>query len=280
MDVRTIFDFNREPVEVLHEILLKRGFLVELRDGQLRLSDNAMLLPVKRGNRHYHGPVESDAEFLAPLLEKRFMARMDSDYVIHCLVTDYARAAEFLFRFKQTGGEAGYEHRIESWRYFSREHAFKVPVAVLEPFVALLVKGFSAAGVMTYSCCDGHGIYPAHVAFVEGYNLVWAETVIDVVHKNLHHGLFTEIKKDTLFMDAFSPVRNMHEPAVSGIPDSFYKGMLNAGAFIYRNRFILRDIKRELVETADIGQRNDSEQFREHIARGKAKGIFSREWII
>ena len=280
MDVRTIFDFNREPVKVLHEILLKRGFLVELCDGGLRLSDNAMLLPVKRGNRHYHGPVESDVEYLARMLERNGTGSMDSSLVIHCNRTDYARAAEILFRFKQTGGETGYEHRIESWRYFSREHAFKVPVAVLEPFVALLVKGFSAAGVMTYSCCDGHGIYPAHVAFVEGYNLVWAETVIDIVHKNVGHGMFTELKGDMLLMDAFSPVRNMREPAVSGIPDSFYRGMLEAGAFIYRNRLIFRDIKREFVETADMGQKNDPDEFREHVARCTAKGILSREWIV
>lgn len=67
------------------------------------------------------------------------------------------------------------------------EHLPKIRVYDLEPFIARLVKSISAAGISSWSSCEGHWGKPAYINFDRKYHRMWFETILNrFVRKKLH----------------------------------------------------------------------------------------------
>lgn len=163
----------------LSSLLLDRGFLVTTFEQKVWLSDNACL----PGQHSYYRNSPSDLAFLNQALILIGLEGLQRNQLV---VKDQPLAdwqVEKLFTLHQLiQGESGGNLRDERPRYFRQYlHGQKVPLVLLEPHVALLAKGLSAAGCTTYSACEGHleGRKPLHVSLYGEGHTAWAHQLLE-----------------------------------------------------------------------------------------------------
>lgn len=122
--------------EYAAEILKARGFLLE--DTGLVLSDNSD---------------RDDASYLNKLLTADNLGKVEGDKIF----INPSANVEKIFYSKLIGGCESCPPIGRTWKRFLHESFDpKVPVFLLEPFVARYVKAISACGVETYGSCDGN----------------------------------------------------------------------------------------------------------------------------
>lgn len=144
--------------EYAAEILKARGFLLE--DNALILSDNSH---------------RDDAAYLNKLLTEENIGKVEGNKII---IFPNGNVEKIFYKDNRIGGEAG--SNGETWKKFLHNSlAPKVPVGILEPFVARYVKAISACGVTTWLSCDGNHI-GKHKILIEcegAPNIIWHEII-------------------------------------------------------------------------------------------------------
>lgn len=122
----------------LIKILEARGFLLEHQDETISVSDNSCLKA--RGDLNDH-------DFLDQLLRQAGIGQVNNRIMtIHGECSTEALAELFL----QHSGCEGFGYSFKDWANFQRrQHGQKIPLCLLDPFVARLVKAISAIGINT-----------------------------------------------------------------------------------------------------------------------------------
>ncbi|MCX8123636.1 MAG: hypothetical protein N3F66_05665 [Spirochaetes bacterium] len=142
--------------------------------------------------------------------------------------------------------ESGYPIYISRWFRFKKyERSFKIPVATLEPFIALLVKSFSSIGISTYSSCNGFSdtgfnIDAIHIAFIGPYSSLWAKNLFTHFVEAI-----IPLKIISYKFDYFSVSINVKN--TSSIEDIFIEIHRTALA-IYNNRIQFIALKKDFCE--------------------------------
>lgn len=206
------------------EILKARGFFIEKNKYGYYLSDNSYLKEDDHSN---------DSIFLNSIL---------ISYNIGCLCDSYIKFSKPI-NVKSLCTLFSEINRIPreecftkySWNMFTNyEHGRKIPVKLLDPFVARYIKSISACGVDTVTSCDGNN-HNDNILLV-GPNSPWGTEW----HKLINH---------YFLLDKFQlPWRDKTCTTIllTNKFETYY--LLNkASEFLYDNRFIIRKLKRIAV---------------------------------
>ena len=207
-------------------ILEARGFLLTKRDGKLYLSDNAD---------------KDDITFLSEGFEKYALGTViptnKGNELAEILVSDSAKVEDAVSFFNEKNFISfPIIESHQSWGMLVN-HPFgkKVPLRILEPFVARYVKAVSACGVTTSLSCDGNSQGQNCIKIRAEYPFnIWHEMLCDcfIPHK---YG----IKFDDEGRWYFS-----HKTKYS-----HYLKLNQAAEFLYRNRMRIREIKSKACST-------------------------------
>lgn len=124
-------------------------------------------------------------------------------------------------------------------------HSPKIPLALLDPHIAMLVKGLSAVGCYSYCSCQGYaghehqwGRQPLRIDFIDQINSDWARNLL---HTALASGLALPdlmIRGELLIETDSSlenPERNMQQ---------LWQQATRFGRYLYDNRLALREERR------------------------------------
>lgn len=229
----------------LSAALLARGFLVELVDDDIYLTDNAYL-PRSKYSSSWRFP--DDEDFLTATLH-----RLDLGTLIR--TGDSARPFRLsqpeqtlndqkltsLFTYQHVSSGVLYPYGADDSDVFrARVHGPKMPTASLDSHVALLVKALSAVGCFTHSSCDGHPNKvigsPLRVSLAGEISTEWARYLINqAIGAGVH-------LPDLLVAE--------HEDYSGTITTEQYvaakrlvctrRQAIELGWFLYNNRFLLR----------------------------------------
>ncbi len=112
----------------------------------------------------------------------------------------------------------------------------KVRVYDLEPFIARLAKAISSIGISTWSSCEGHWCKPAYIIFDRKYHRVWFQTILNkFIKKKLN------LVCDWRWQENRCTISNPGEDQLER-----YLELQDVARLIYDNRFILRNMKKQL----------------------------------
>lgn len=186
---QSIIPTNGNFIEDLRKILLYRGFLVEESEGELYLTDNAMLYPDK------HWECISDSEFLSRTLKEHGLGQLEklSSFYKHNRFKIHLNSISRIPDSFQSSLFDDYPIRKETmwFHYQELEKNFgpnsktrKCPLYILEPKIAFAVKAFSAAGCQTRMSCEGHGEFGgAYVDFIGAKSTNHARFIINTLEE-------------------------------------------------------------------------------------------------
>ena len=195
--------------------------LLELRGFLLYKTNNGYFLS---NNSH-----EKDIFYLEEILKKYNIGTVENDMIVINNAINYKGLEEEFSENKKIDGVS--VHMNYGWDYFRhRYHGYKVPVKILEPFIARYVKAASACGVIMTGCCDGNhlGRKEAFLQITVKGSAAWNTKIIDIAN-NLC-GTKLEINKKGGF-----PLKNNKYEV--------YYEMYKVANFLYENRVSFRIIK-------------------------------------
>ncbi len=112
----------------------------------------------------------------------------------------------------------------------------KVRVYDLEPFIARLAKAISSIGISTWSSCEGHWGKPAYIIFDRKYHRVWFQTILNKFIKEK-----LNLVCEWQWMENRCTISSPNED-----PLEIYLELQDVARLIYDNRFILRNMKKQL----------------------------------
>lgn len=247
MNYRLLVDMSqqRERIEILHDVLLHRGFLVEYdEEGRLCLSDNCAM-----GNGRcpflWDDKWISDIKYLNKLLQKTGLGSVGKSRIIHyngAAITDRVLSAFFAYnRIPRIVYFQSADRNPEL--FFGCEdgnlRAKKIQLVMLEPYVGLLVKAYSAIGARSVTSCDGHGSYNVSVGFISFPNTCWAFANTEIALKALNIDRIWSIDGD------YVESRAIHSFS------TFYRDVIRVARFIYENRLKILEAKAMVLKEAD-----------------------------
>lgn len=205
-------------IEVTIELLKKRGFLIDERDGEFILSDNSH---------------QDDIKYLHSILNTNDIGYVDDFGIIN--IFDGYKADIRKILFSKQNGKIGIEsnNRIHPWNIMhSHKCADKLPTRILEPHIARYIKALSACGIYTGGCCDGNH---------QNRNIMYIE--FDGPGYGLLHSKIWEIQLDKLF--AVNWNNNYTKVSLIENRKEQYMEINRAAEYIYENREIYRKVRRE-----------------------------------
>lgn len=220
--------------EKLFAILTARGFLLENINEGIYISDNSHI---------------DDANYLDQWVRGKDLGRIKNNRLEFRGPVDIDDFID-MFGSQRRGGEALNRAYWSSWNYFrSRRHGFKVPVNYLEPGIAYLVKAVSAAGMLTYTACDGHLDKYASIGFCGQFNSDFFRLILhDYVNQQLNLSCKWEI------------INSNHVLRINAVHNDYlflYREIFEVADLIYQNRIELRQLKQRIInqieENADKG---------------------------
>ncbi|MBP7344694.1 MAG: hypothetical protein KA982_08215 [Clostridia bacterium] len=157
MNYSTLFDLSKEPLILLKEVLLKRGFLVELvtynEQIHLILSDNSYIINSPINDKQEKRNVITDAEYLIKLcksinlcidlrniqyMEILWNGIIDSEFINNLF-------ASFIVQ-----REMQMPYHNKTSHFVNHIRGKKIPLSQLEPGIALLIKALSSIGIDTW----------------------------------------------------------------------------------------------------------------------------------
>lgn len=285
LDYPRLFNMRKNKTEIMHDVLLSRGFLVEINeDGNLRLSSEAMLRkpgvfqnqfkednPVAKKRRSYKQEdkhlvkYKSDAKYLKELLKKSGLGEYNSRSRIIQLKSDNSpteKQLSVILNLDNINWNVEPNFGTENpENFFSANqnliNGFKIPVFVLEPFIGLLVKAYSAIGVRTYSSCNGNGNQDATLSFSSYPNAIWADLVT-------RKAIMKTQAKCKWEIDAEG-----HLVISSDNYDAaYYNEIIEVARYILDNRNSLKKLRIEVTRMADQHKLHDRHYVRSVLEKG------------
>ena len=203
----------------IKDYLIRRGFLLEVTDEGISLSDNAE---------------KSDNAFLDKLLREYHIGYLDPKGVI---ILEHPNNIDTLSRMfdpieRGTIG-VGSCNQNRSWYAVSkRNYAAKIPVLWLEPNIALYIKALSACGIYTGGCCDGN--HP-------GVNRLYIE-FDGPIYQQFHKCIWT-ILINAIYDISWN--ENYNAIDLSKDRQKQYDLLYEAGKYIYEHRIQIQNIRKD-----------------------------------
>ena len=242
MNYSTLFDLSKEPLILLKEVLLKRGFLVEFVDYNeqihLILSDNSYVLnnPIDKQEKRN---VITDAEYLIKLCKSINLCIDLRNIQYMEILWNGIIDSEFinnLFASFVVQREMQMPYHNKTSHFINHVRGKKIPLCQLEPGIALLVKALSSIGIDTWSSCDGHGDKNASVCFTGELYSMWCEFVIADVSTN------AACRNKWIFGSNILQIETGYE----SYPVEYYYEIFNVADCIYENRNKYLQLKIEI----------------------------------
>lgn len=204
-------------------VLEARGFLLEQRDGKIFLSDNSYLKVA--------GDL-ADNDFLDQLLRQTGIGQVNERIIT---ISGECSTEALVDLFLKHDGCEGFGYSFDDWANFqSRQHGQKIPLYLLDPFVARLVKAISSIGIYTHYSCDGHGENKIQLGLSSKYYRAWFEIVMRALWGNdaspTCHWKFVEER----LLEISNPVNDVL---------SLYEEIQRVAQHLYNNRIALRRSK-------------------------------------
>lgn len=225
--IENFFDAIKEKCssdeEYSAEILKARGFLLE--DG-LILSDNSH---------------KNDGVYLNKLLTEENIGKVQNNRIF---IFPNGNVEKIFYKDNRIVGEAFfYTH---DWRRFiHHDYAKKIPVRLLEPFIARYIKAISACGVQTWCSCDGNHLtsneFQKILIDFEGYPYeIWHKIICErLLLRNFHLDWDKNYSKIKFRGDDKWKI---------------YLELNRAAEFLYNNRIKIRKIRREVSDEIKFGR--------------------------
>ncbi len=200
------------------ELLSRRGFLIEQKNGIYYLSDNSD---------------PRDVGYLNYLLHNNDLGYVNKSIIFTAGDKEVSTALSSMF-LPVKSGTVGVGSCVQSmsWSYHvaKRRHAYKVPVKWLEANIAAYIKALSACGIFTGGCCDGN--HP-------GCNLLYIE-FCGPVYRELHK-IMWEYHLNSLFSLNWNTKYDSIE--LNDNRQSQYDELFKAAQYIYNHRWDFIDIR-------------------------------------
>ena len=228
--------FSKE--EYAAELLKARGFLLE--DNELALSDNSFFAK-NRWTREIIDSPMNDANYLNELLKDQNVGEVQGNKII---IFPNANVEKIFYSSIQWGSESFLPYG--GVNFFRYEHAPKVPVGLLEKFIARYVKAISACGVQTHGSCDGnHHRPPGRGIFIEistGMGKLWHKILCErLLYKRFN---FRWLEHCKIRINRINKWKT-------------YVELNRAAEFLYKHRIEIRQIKCKVCEEIQSGLRKD-----------------------
>lgn len=239
IDFYEFFDFNKSIKELAFDVLLSRGFLVELIDDDIWLTDDA-LWHDEFDNMMFHG--RSDYGFLESLLTKsNKIMQINNEFKslinINELNLDMIKS---IYNSKIVHNSDSGHYVLKDWEHFTDGHksvglqGIKVPVESLEPFVALFVKACGLSGIKTIISCQGHHErFESHIQFIDTYS----ESLVKIVLE-LYKSKF-ELNLDWHFDNKKLDIKNIKNIDLT----NYYSEIINVAKYILLNKDLILNVK-------------------------------------
>ena len=234
------------------ELLKARGFLLE--DNELALSDNSH---------------PDDEDYLNMVLQKEHLGGVKNGKIT--LIPN--GKMEKIFSKEHVGGMEGFCDRA-GWQLFvQNSYAPKVPVSILEPFIARYVKAISACGVKTSSSCDGN--HPErrrtamHVQPCDEANVLWH----DIIYKRCVYPFFNLRwrEQNCYFIEIRVTETDKWET---------YVKVNRVAEFLYANRLVLRQVRQDATEVISNSMANHmTNNALSEIFRDRANELLDKCWL-
>ncbi len=226
--------------EYAAELLKARGFLLE--DHDLALSDNSH---------------RRDEELLREILKEENIGDIKDGKII----IFPNKNLENLFSMKYVGGSEAFCDRAGWPRFVHDICSPKIPISLLEPFVARYIKAISACGARTCGSCDGNHPTRKHPAIIvetcDQPNMIWHSIICK-------RCLLTRFNLNWVVKNRTYNTISISEKNKWRI----YVELNRAAEFLYNNRIMLRQIKREALNTI-------SSNMAKHLPEEELAKIFS-----
>ena len=230
--------------------LLRRGLLIENTSLGITLSDNALL----RSRKPYGS---TDIEFLKRILEILiipYKSIIDDLGYNNILIQDQQLSdgqIKRLFPEINVFEEAGYNPNEGSYSMFANSYTPKISISDLEPYVALLVKGLSAAGCRTWCSCAGHINTNITSCWVSGtLNILWTKFLLGEASKAGIKNL--KLEGDRLSLLDVYDINSQEDLSKAR------ENAIQLGLFLYENRIRFRAIKKQFTEFIRLKRRTSS----------------------
>lgn len=236
----------------LSAALLARGFLVDLVDDDIYLTDNAYL-PRSKYSSSWRFP--DDEDFLTATLQRLDLGTLirtgDSARPFRLSQPEQVlddRKLTSLFTYQHVSSGVLYPYRADDLDFFrARVHGLKMPTAALDTHVALLVKALSAVGCFTHSSCDGYQIKvvgsPLYVSLAGEISTEWARYLIN---QAISAGAYLP----DLFIaehEDYSGTITAEEDVAATRLACTRRQAIELAQFIYNNRFLLRQQRMQWI---------------------------------
>lgn len=232
----------------LSAALLARGFLVDLVDDEIYLTDNACLSQSKYS---YNWRCHDDWGFLTATLRRLRLGTLirtgESARPFKLSQPEQVlneQKLTSLFTYQHVPSRPLYPDGADDPDVFrERLYGLKIPIAGLDSHVALLVKALSAVGCFTYSSCDGYqvdGPYgsPAslYVSLAGEVSTEWARYLIN---QAISAGAYLPDLLIAEHEDYSGTITTEQDVAATRLACT-RRQAIELALFIYNNRFLLR----------------------------------------
>lgn len=235
------------PLECLFRILSARGFLLDLDESGITVSDNS-----HKDDREYLNKILMECK-VGQVIENK--VQLVEPKYIHKLIHHFSNESNI---------KEGMCFQNRGWRYFKNiEYAKKVPVQCLETYVARYIKAISACGIDTISCCDGNHLNGSKHILV---------CMNDSGSRKYHSILINEFQNRFPHLK-WDDNKSMIQFTKESQFDCYYE-LNQLAEFLYCNRLIFREIREESINripNSYIREKEDDEiasLFEQYVKEG------------
>jgi hypothetical protein len=240
-------------LDILSHLLFARGFLVELTDAGIIMSDNAydesrsveynIQLKQYKKQPRYNSDWKDMLEIAGDMIE------VDGEHIISC--NNNFRASTLYYKLfldkPRIGFEVGWYPYWARFSHFKRHRFFsKVRTVLLDPFIALYVKALGSLTLATVMSCQGHvdeGYSEAFVQFAGRYDVAFHEALwmtdscLRQIHSLIWHTRHSE-NSSGLYICLNKRASN----------DTIYASLIRAGRYLYEHRVEIRNKKNHVAD--------------------------------
>lgn len=251
------------PVRKIFHLLSSRGFLLDIIDGYIYISNNS------------HG---DDYKFLDVLITNCEIGQLEmskkEEYKYKIILNDIQSENNWKEIFRFSGGVASGEYCNEgpTWQGFiGREHGHKLAVRYLDPFIGRLVKAVSSIGFVTSASCHGRELeipdpdedtiqkatkhepleinpidISPYIILDSKYHATWFKVLLnDFIKSNIELKCNWHFEKE-YECDYYLYINNEENNLLEQ-----YIEILHVANLLYSNRFELRGIRKNVIEEID-----------------------------
>ncbi|MFG3454864.1 hypothetical protein [Stutzerimonas stutzeri] len=238
--------FNR-PMK-LSTALLARGFLVDLVDEEIYLTDNACLSQSKYS---YNWRCHDDWGFLTATLRRLRLGTLirtgESARPFRLSQPEQVlneQKLSSLFTYQHVPSRPLYPDGADDPDVFrERPYGLKIPIAGLDSHVALLVKALSAVGCFTHSSCDGYQLDGPYGSPASLYVSLAGEISTEWARYLINQAISAGANLPDLFIaehEDYSGTITTEEDVAATRLACTRRQAIELALFIYNNRFLLR----------------------------------------